>query len=100
MHHIRIASGVDDADVAESVSKEFGALVRGGMTTLGALQAATITTILTLSCHWRVSPLRRPSDPLSRSLRRWASRSARVLNRADALDKIVRSRLVSMGLVM
>jgi len=41
-HHIRIAYGVDDDDVDESVSKEFGALVRGGMTTLGALQAATI----------------------------------------------------------
>ena len=33
---------VDDADVDESVSKEFGALVRGGLSTLGALQAATI----------------------------------------------------------
>jgi imidazolonepropionase-like amidohydrolase len=41
-HHIRIVYGVDDADVDESVSKEFGALVRGGMTPLGALQAATI----------------------------------------------------------
>ena len=41
-HHIRIAYGVDDDDVDESVSKEFGALVRGGMTPLGALQAATI----------------------------------------------------------
>jgi imidazolonepropionase-like amidohydrolase len=41
-HHIRIAYGVDDDDVDESVSKEFGALVRGGLSTLGALQAATI----------------------------------------------------------
>jgi imidazolonepropionase-like amidohydrolase len=41
-HHIRIVYGVDDADVDESVSKEFGALVRGGLSTLGALQAATI----------------------------------------------------------
>ena len=41
-HHIRVAYGVDDDDVDESVSKEFGALVRGGMTPLGALQAATI----------------------------------------------------------
>ena len=41
-HHIRIVYGVDDADVDESVSKEFGALVRGGMSPLGALQAATI----------------------------------------------------------
>jgi imidazolonepropionase-like amidohydrolase len=41
-HHIKIAYGVDDADVDESVSREFGALVAGGMSTLGALQAATI----------------------------------------------------------
>lgn len=41
-HHIRIVYGVDDADVDESVSREFGALVRGGLSTLGALQAATI----------------------------------------------------------
>jgi len=41
-HHLKIAYGVDDDDVDESVSREFGALVAGGMTTLGALQAATI----------------------------------------------------------
>ena len=41
-HHIRIVYGVDDADVDQSVSKEFGALVRGGLSPLGALQAATI----------------------------------------------------------
>jgi imidazolonepropionase-like amidohydrolase len=41
-HHIRIVYGVDDDDIDESVSKEFGALVRGGLSTLGALQAATI----------------------------------------------------------
>jgi imidazolonepropionase-like amidohydrolase len=41
-HHIRIVYGVDDGDVDESVSKEFGALVRGGLSPLGALQAATI----------------------------------------------------------
>ncbi|WP_263359769.1 metal-dependent hydrolase family protein [Acidicapsa ligni] len=41
-HHLKIAYGVDDSDVDESVSREFGALVAGGMTTLGALQAATI----------------------------------------------------------
>jgi len=41
-HHLKIAYGVDDGDVDESVSREFGALVTGGMTTLGALQAATI----------------------------------------------------------
>jgi imidazolonepropionase-like amidohydrolase len=41
-HHIKIAYGVDDGDVDESVSREFGALVAGGMTTLEALQAATV----------------------------------------------------------
>ncbi len=41
-HHIRIAYGTDDDDIDEAVSKEFGALVRGGMSPLGALQAATI----------------------------------------------------------
>jgi imidazolonepropionase-like amidohydrolase len=41
-HHLKIAYGVDDDDVDESVSREFGALVEGGMTTLGAIQAATI----------------------------------------------------------
>ena len=41
-HHLKIAYGVDDDDVDESVSREFGALVAGGMTTLGALQAATV----------------------------------------------------------
>ena len=41
-HHLKIAYGVDDSDVDASVSKEFGALVRGGMTPLQALQAATI----------------------------------------------------------
>ncbi len=41
-YHLKIAYGVDDDDVDESVSREFGALVRGGMTPLQALQAATI----------------------------------------------------------
>ncbi len=41
-HHLKIAYGVDDDDVDESVSREFGALVAGGMSPLGALQAATI----------------------------------------------------------
>ncbi len=39
-HHLKIAYGVDDDP--DSVSKEFGALVRGGMTPLEALRAATI----------------------------------------------------------
>jgi imidazolonepropionase-like amidohydrolase len=39
-HHLKIAYGVDDD--ADFVSKEFAALVRGGMTPLEALQAATI----------------------------------------------------------
>jgi imidazolonepropionase-like amidohydrolase len=39
-HHLKIAYGVDeDPDFS---SKEFGALVRGGMTPLAAIQAATV----------------------------------------------------------
>lgn len=38
-HHLKIAYGVDDDP--DFVSKEFGALVRGGMTPLEAIQAAT-----------------------------------------------------------
>jgi imidazolonepropionase-like amidohydrolase len=39
-HHLKIAYGVDDEP--EFVSKEFGALVRGGMKPIEALRAATI----------------------------------------------------------
>jgi len=39
-HHIKIAYGVDDDP--DVVSKEFGALVRGGLSPLDALRAATI----------------------------------------------------------
>jgi imidazolonepropionase-like amidohydrolase len=39
-HHIKIAYGVDDDP--DVVSKEFGALVRGGLSALDALRAATI----------------------------------------------------------
>ena len=39
-HHVKIAYGIDDDP--DVVSKEFGALVRGGMTPLDALRAATI----------------------------------------------------------
>ena len=39
-HHVKIAFGVDDDP--ESVSKEFGALVRGGLSPLEAIQAATL----------------------------------------------------------
>jgi len=39
-HHLKIAYGVDDDP--DFVSKEFSALVRGGMTPLAAIQAATI----------------------------------------------------------
>jgi imidazolonepropionase-like amidohydrolase len=39
-HHLKIAYGLDDDP--DFVSKEFGALVRGGMTPIQALQAATI----------------------------------------------------------
>jgi len=48
-YHLKIAYGVDDADIDESVSKEFGSLVRGGMTPLQALQAATINAATLLS---------------------------------------------------
>ena len=39
-HHLKIAYGVDDDP--DFVSKEFGALVRGGMKPLDAIQAATV----------------------------------------------------------
>jgi imidazolonepropionase-like amidohydrolase len=39
-HHLKIAYGLDDDP--DFVSKEFGALVRGGMTPIEALRAATI----------------------------------------------------------
>ncbi len=39
-HHLKIAYGVDDDP--DFVSKEFGALVHGGMTPLQAIQAATV----------------------------------------------------------
>jgi imidazolonepropionase-like amidohydrolase len=47
-HHLKIAYGVDDMD-PDALSKEFGALVRGGMTPLQALQAATINGATLLS---------------------------------------------------
>jgi len=50
-HHLKIAYGVDDDP--DFVSKEFGALVRGGMTPLQAIQAATIRA---------AELLRRPND--------------------------------------
>lgn len=56
-HHIRIAYGVDDDDVDESLSKEFGALVRGGLSTLGALQAATINAATMLGKDQEVGTL-------------------------------------------
>jgi imidazolonepropionase-like amidohydrolase len=39
-HHLKIAYGVDDDP--EFVSREFGALVHGGMTPLQAIQASTV----------------------------------------------------------
>ena len=39
-HHVKIAYGLDDD--CEYVSKEFSALVRGGLSPLGAIQAATV----------------------------------------------------------
>ena len=73
-HHLKIAYGVDD-DV-DFVSKEFGALVSGGMTPIDALRAATMngancwddrmksapssrensrTSWLSTAIHWRTS---------------------------------------------
>src|SRR5260370_309439 len=46
------------------------------------------------------APLSRTSDPASRSFRRVASSSARVPSSDEAFCKMVRKRLVSMGLVM
>jgi imidazolonepropionase-like amidohydrolase len=56
-HHIRIVYGVDDADIDESVSKEFGALVRGGLSPLGALQAATVNAATMLGKNEDVGTL-------------------------------------------
>jgi imidazolonepropionase-like amidohydrolase len=39
-HNVKIAYGLDDDP--DYVSKEFGALVRGGLSPLGAIQAATV----------------------------------------------------------
>jgi imidazolonepropionase-like amidohydrolase len=73
-YHIKIAYGVDDADVDESVSKEFGALVRGGMTPLQALQAATINGATLLSLDREIGTIEPgkyadlvavPGDPLT-----------------------------------
>ncbi len=47
-HHLKIAYGVDDSE-PDVLSGEFGALVRGGMTPLQALQAATINGAMLLS---------------------------------------------------
>jgi imidazolonepropionase-like amidohydrolase len=47
-HHLKIAYGVDDSE-PDVLSGEFGALVRGGMTPLQALQAATINGATLLS---------------------------------------------------
>lgn len=47
-HHLKIAYGVDDSQ-PEVLSGEFDALVRGGMTPLQALQAATINGATLLS---------------------------------------------------
>lgn len=48
-HHLKIAYGVDDDP--DFVSKEFSALVRGGMTPLQAIQAATTNAALLLGTN-------------------------------------------------
>ena len=65
-----------------------------------AVLGATISMSRKISCILRDAPLKRPSDPASRSLRRVASSSARVPSNAEALVRIVRRRFVSMGFVM
>ena len=65
-----------------------------------AVLGATISIRRKISCIFREAPLRRPSEPVSRNRRRVASSSARVPRSDEALEIIVRSRLVSMGLVM
>lgn len=71
-HHLKIAFGVDDSQ-PEVLSGEFGALVRGGMTPLQALQAATINaaTLLSFNDMGTIEPgkfadlVAVPGDPLT-----------------------------------
>jgi imidazolonepropionase-like amidohydrolase len=72
-YHVKIAYGVDDSD-PEVLSGEFGALVRGGMTPLQALQAATINGATLLSLDKDMGTIEPgkyadlvavPGDPLS-----------------------------------
>ena len=72
-HHVKIAYGVDDMD-PDALSREFGALVRGGMSPLQALQAATINGATLLSLDKDMGTIEPgkfadlvavPSDPLA-----------------------------------
>ncbi len=54
-HHLKIAYGVDDDP--DFSSKEFGALVRGGLTPLGAIQAATVRGAELLGMSDRIGTL-------------------------------------------
>jgi imidazolonepropionase-like amidohydrolase len=72
-HHLKIAYGVDDSE-PDVLSGEFGALVRGGMTPLQALQAATINGATLLSLDKNMGTIEAgkyadlvavPGDPLT-----------------------------------
>ena len=65
-----------------------------------AVLGATISIRWKISCIFLEAPIRLPSEPASRSLRRVTSSSARVPSSAEAFCRMVRKRLVSMGLVM
>ena len=65
-----------------------------------AVLGATISTRRKISCIFLEEPTSEPSDPLSRSLRRVTSSSILVPSRVVAFCRMVRKRLVSMGLVM
>ena len=65
-----------------------------------AVLGATISMSRKISCIFLEGPTRLPREPASRSLRRITSSSTRFPSRVEAFCKMVRSRSVSMGLVM
>ena len=65
-----------------------------------AVLGATISIRRKISCIFLEAPTRLPRDPESRSLRRVTSSSVRAPRRLEAFCRIVRRRLVSIGLVM
>ncbi len=65
-----------------------------------AVLGATISMSRKISCIFLDGPTSEPNEPASRSLRRVTSSSTRVPSKAEAFCKMVRKRLVSIGLVM